>query len=120
MAKKEDASPTDLGLLNEDELSALKKLHNLTDKELTHVKVYDHRKNQMVHSYYKPPGKSVASLSLSLYHQNKIIEAGEVLLVNNFIGGEESVKTDERYTLPVAHQLISQQSIMLKGFLEEL
>lgn len=120
MEKKENAGPTDLGLLNEDERAALKKLHNLTDKELTHVKIYDHRKDQWVHSYFKPPGKSVASLSMSLYNQNKIIEAGEVLLVNNFIGGEESVKTDERYITPTAHLLISQQSIMLKGFLEEL
>jgi hypothetical protein len=61
------------------------KLHKLTVK--------DKDGNPLV-GYLKPPGREIKATALSMYSQNKILECGEFIRDNCWLGGDERLKMD--------------------------
>lgn len=61
------------------------KLHKLTVK--------DGDGNPLV-GYLKPPGREIKATALSMYSQNKILECGEFIRDNCWLGGDERLKMD--------------------------
>ncbi|WP_131368537.1 hypothetical protein [Chryseobacterium soli] len=61
------------------------KLHKLTVK--------DKDGNALV-GYLKPPGREIKATALSMYSQNKILECGEFIRDNCWLGGDERLKMD--------------------------
>ncbi|MDN3621346.1 hypothetical protein QWY81_17900 [Polaribacter undariae] len=46
--------------------------------------------------YLRTPNRDHKAIGLSLYHQNKILETGEFLLQNCWLGGDDRLKDDEK------------------------
>ena len=66
------------------------KLKNKTDK-LHKLTVKDKDGNPIV-GYLKPPGRQIKATALSMYSQNKILECGEFIRDNCWLGGDERLK----------------------------
>jgi hypothetical protein len=60
-----------------------------------------------VTAYLKPPGREVVALAMSKYSQDKILESGETVLNNCFLGGDTSFKTDYKVAMSAAIQASS-------------
>jgi hypothetical protein len=66
------------------------KLKNKTEK-LHKLTVTDTDGNAIV-GYLKPPGRQIKATALSMYSQNKILECGEFIRDNCWLGGDERLK----------------------------
>jgi len=51
-------------------------------------------KDDVAVGYLKPPTRNIKAAALSMYSQNKILESGEFLRDNCWLGGDERLKTD--------------------------
>lgn len=58
-------------------------------------------------AYLKQPGRNVVARALSLIAQTKPLEAGEFILENCFVGGDESILEDERQKMSAAMQAVA-------------
>ena len=85
---------THKGYLKPEEVEELRTKHNQKQGWINHIFVYEDE-TTMVHSYFKKADKFTMARAISLHAQDKILESGECILVNCFIGGDERVKTDE-------------------------
>lgn len=47
-----------------------------------------------IKGYLKPPTRNHKAIALSMYNQNKVLECGEFLRDNCWLGGDERLKTD--------------------------
>lgn len=54
--------------------------------------------------YLKPPNRDHKAIALSMFNQNKILETGEFLLQNCWLGGDERLKTSEEISESAAVQ----------------
>lgn len=59
------------------------KLHKLTVKD---------KDGNPIVGYLRPPGREVKATALSMYSQNKILECGEFIRDNCWLGGDERLK----------------------------
>ncbi|GEN71578.1 hypothetical protein CLA01_16500 [Chryseobacterium lathyri] len=59
------------------------KLHKLTVKD---------KDGNPIVGYLKPPGREIKATALSMYSQNKILECGEFIRDNCWLGGDERLK----------------------------
>lgn len=83
------ATETKKGNITKEQIDVWKKEHK---KVFTiKVKVAD---NDEAVGYLKPPGRNIKATALSMYSQNKILESGEFLRDNCWLGGDERLKTD--------------------------
>lgn len=57
-------------------------------------------------AYLKRAGRPIVARALSLISQSKILEAGEYILENCFVGGDESVLTDEYVKMSAAMKAV--------------
>lgn len=93
-----------VGLLTEEEVESLRVKNNQKKGWINHIFVFEDE-NTIVHSYYKKADRFTIAKALSLYHQDKVFESGEALLMNCWIGGDERVKTDDDLYISTAVKL---------------
>ena len=80
---------TKKGVITKDQIEAWKKEH----KKVHTIKVTVAEGDVAV-GYLKPPSRNIKAAALSMYSQNKILESGEFLRDNCWLGGDERLKTD--------------------------
>lgn len=66
-------------------------------------------------AYLKPADRNVVAFALSKTMQNKLLEAGEFILINTFIGGDERLRLKGQAEGPVqiAAAIAAAQSVEL-------
>ena len=57
--------------------------------------------------YLKEPNRPVVARAMSLIAQTKPLEAGEFILENCHVGGDQSVLTDEKLKMSAAMQVVA-------------
>lgn len=87
------------GQATSDQIAAWKKEHKEVH-ELS-VKVSD---NEMVYAYIKKPDRNIIARALSLYHRDQVLQSGEFIRDNCWIGGDQRTKQDEDISISVALQ----------------
>lgn len=107
-----------IGKLSDEALEKLRKQHGLNEGDISHISVAV-SKDTKVHGYFKPSNKMTAARALSLYHQDKILEAGETLLINNFIGGDENIKTNDILNISFSN-ILRESDMFFVGSLEKV
>lgn len=88
---KKMSNETKQGNITTEQIDEWKKKHK-TDK-IHKLTVKDKDGNPLV-GYLKPPGREVKATALSMYSQNKILECGEFIRDNCWLGGDERLKMD--------------------------
>lgn len=83
------ANETKKGIISKDQIEAWKKEH----KKVHTLKVTVSDGDVAV-GYLKSPTRNIKATALSMYSQNKILESGEFLRDNCWLGGDERLKTD--------------------------
>ncbi|MDF7813607.1 hypothetical protein [Hymenobacter sp. YC55] len=84
-------------------LDELKKEHG----DVQTLTLKDKAGNVVAVAHLKEPGRSVVARSMSLIAQNKPMEAGEFILENCFVGGNDQVLTNEKLKMSAAMQVIA-------------
>ena len=88
---KKMKNETQNGVITDEQIQEWKKklrvdkLHKLTVKD---------KDGSPIVGYLKPPGREVKATALSMYSQNKILECGEFIRDNCWLGGDERLKHD--------------------------
>lgn len=77
------------GNINPEQIAEWKK--KLKVDKLHKLTVKDKDGNALV-GYLKPPGREIKATALSMYSQNKILECGEFIRDNCWLGGDERLK----------------------------
>lgn len=95
--KLEDKSV--IGLASKEQIESWKATYG----EIHEITVTDKQGNQRV-CYLKEANRDVIAQALSLHSAKKLLECGETILNNCFIGGDELIKTDERLNMAAALQ----------------
>jgi hypothetical protein len=86
---KKMSNETKDGNITPEQIAEWKKKYK-TDK-LHKLTVKDNDGNPIV-GYLRPPGREVKATALSMYSQNKILECGEFIRDNCWLGGDERLK----------------------------
>lgn len=89
--RKKMSNKTKEGIITPEQIDAWKKKHK-TDK-LHVLKVKVNSKDTAV-GYLKPPTREVKATALSMFSQNKILECGEFIRNNCWLGGDERLTTN--------------------------
>lgn len=84
------AEETKSGKITQEQIKSWKKEHGKVF--VLNVKVDE--KDQAV-GYLKKPSRNHKATALSMYSQNKILEAGEFLKTNCWLGGDDRLLTSE-------------------------
>lgn len=79
------------GGVSQEQLAKWKKEHGTLYK----IAVERSKGNHAV-CYLKPADRNITALAMSKMGAQKILEAGEVLLTNCWLGGDEDIKTNDR------------------------
>jgi hypothetical protein len=91
----QDWTPTMTGEVSADQIAAWKKEHGL--KSLKTI-VLDAPEGPCI-CYLKPPDKSIKSKAMQFYGEKKVVETGEFIIQNCWLGGDPRMKgTDESLT----------------------
>ncbi|WP_312399489.1 hypothetical protein [Chryseobacterium sp.] len=85
------SNETKEGIITEDQIAAWKK--KLKVDKLHKLTVKDKDGNEIV-GYLKPPGREVKATALSMFSQNQILQCGEFIRDNCWLGGDERLKMD--------------------------
>lgn len=86
---KKMSKETKEGNITSEQIAEWKKKYK-TDK-LHKLTVKDKDGNPVV-GYLRPPGREIKATALSMYSQNKILECGEFIRDNCWLGGDERLK----------------------------
>lgn len=86
---KKMANLTKEGVITPDQIAQWKKEH----KKVFTIEVKVDENDKAV-GYLKPPTRNHKAIALSMYSQNKILECGEFLRDNCWLGGDDRLKTD--------------------------
>ena len=81
---------TKAGNITAEQIAAWKKEHGKVFTLKVNV-----TENDIAIGYLKSPNRNHKSIALSMYAQNKILETGEFLRDNCWLGGDERLKTNE-------------------------
>lgn len=79
---------TKKGIISKDQIEAWKKEH----KKVHTIKVKVSEDDVAI-GYLKPPSRNHKATAMSMYSQSKILESGEFLRDNCWLGGDERLKT---------------------------
>lgn len=90
------------GGITQEQLAAFKKAH--TDVFKISVKRADGTKAVC---YLKPADRNVTAMAMSKMGANKLLEAGEALLTNCWLAGDEDIKTNDKLYVAAAQQAYS-------------
>jgi hypothetical protein len=60
--------------------------------------------NERAYAYIKKPDRNIIARALSLYHRDQVLQSGEFIRDNCWIGGDERTKKDEDISISVALQ----------------
>ncbi|MBI1228217.1 MAG: hypothetical protein GC192_23490 [Bacteroidetes bacterium] len=52
--------------------------------------------------YLKSPGRDVSARAMSMFTQQKVLETGEFIIQNCWLGGDERIKNDEKISMAAA------------------
>jgi hypothetical protein len=80
---------TKKGIISKDQIDAWKKEH-----KKVHIIKVTVDKDDVAVGYLKPPTRNIKAAALSMYSQNKVLESGEFLRDNCWLGGDDRLKTD--------------------------
>ncbi len=83
---------TEMGDITPEQIEAWKKKHKTDKLHVVRVKVSE---DDIAVGFLKPPKRHIKATALSMYSQHKILECGEFLRDNCWLGGDERLKTDE-------------------------
>lgn len=86
---KKMSNLTKEGVITDEQIKEWKKKYK-TDK-LHKLTVKDTNGTPII-GYLRPPGREVKATALSMYSQNKILECGEFIHDNCWLGGDERLK----------------------------
>jgi hypothetical protein len=86
---KKMSNETKQGIITPEQIAEWKK--KLKVDKLHKLTVKDKDGNPIV-GYLKPPGREIKATALSMYSQNKILECGEFIRDNCWLGGDERLK----------------------------
>lgn len=86
----------EVGKATPEQLEQWRNEHKLKKGEIAEIKVVDDRDELTVrYGYIRRPDKLHMSLALRNYRESKVLEAGETLISGGWVGGDETIKTDE-------------------------
>lgn len=112
MNKAEHMQPGDnlVGSVEDSQIEAWKKQYGV--KEIPYIEVKQEDTDDISVCYLKPAGRDVLAQVLSLYHNGKIVEAGEIAVINCWLAGDERLKSpknlsQERTAVRLAQLAIS-------------
>lgn len=93
---------THIGKLEPLQVEELRKKHSLAEGEITHIVVHSANGDTAHHAYLKTPDRNITARALTLFTQDKRLESGEVLLLNCWISGDESIKKNDKLLMSAA------------------
>jgi hypothetical protein len=96
MNKKPQEPTLAQGELSADELKALKAEHGRLRKVSVAVN------GETLVGYFKYPNRNTIAVALSKRGQNKVLEAGETILDNCLVAGDEQFKTNDSVRMAAA------------------
>lgn len=85
------AKETKQGNITAEQIAEWKKKHKTDKLHKLSVKVND---NDTAVGYLKPPTREVKATALSMFSQNKILECGEFIRNNCWLGGDDRLMTN--------------------------
>lgn len=85
------AKETKQGNITTEQIEAWKTKHKTDKLHKLSVKVSD---NDTAVGYLKPPTREVKATALSMFSQNKILECGEFIRNNCWLGGDDRLMTN--------------------------
>ena len=83
------SNETKAGIISKEQIESWKKEHKKV--HILRVKVAE---GDVAIGYLKNPSRNHKATALSMYSQNKVLECGEFLRDNCWLGGDERLKTD--------------------------
>ena len=111
MAKTEKGAPAqdnkaseilEVGVATQEQIDAWKKEYaNEGDVKVLKVKVSE---NETAVGYLKPASRIVVAKCMSLYADKQVLQTGEFLLANCWLGGDERIRTNAKISLAAAVQ----------------
>ena len=84
------AQETKQGNITEDQIKQWKTKYKTTKIHKLSVKVNE---NDVAVGYLRPPSREVKATALSMYSQNKILECGEFIRDNCWLGGDDRLQS---------------------------
>lgn len=87
------------GKATDEQIAAWKREH----KEI-HELAVKVSENEEVYAYIKKPDRNIIARALSLYHRDQVLQSGEFIRDNCWIGGDPRTKQDEDISISVALQ----------------
>ncbi|BBQ07574.1 hypothetical protein HZP15_06780 [Elizabethkingia anophelis] len=88
---KEMSEETKQGVITDEQIAEWKRKHKTDKLHKLSVKVAE---GDIAVGYLKPPKREVKATALSMYSQNKILECGEFIRNNCWLGGDERLMSD--------------------------
>lgn len=82
---------TKQGVITDEQIAEWKRKHKTDKLHKLSVKVAE---GDIAVGYLKPPKREVKATALSMYSQNKILECGEFIRNNCWLGGDERLMSD--------------------------
>lgn len=83
---------TKAGIVSKEQIEAWKKQYKVEKLPTLNVVVSE---GDTATGYLRPPSRNHKATALSMYSQNKILECGEFLRDNCWLGGDPRLQTDE-------------------------
>lgn len=87
----------------EVKIDELKKQHG----DIQTLELKDKQGKIVATAYLKEPGRNVVARALSLIAQTKPLEAGEFILENCFVGGDNTILENEKLKMSAAMQAVA-------------
>ena len=104
---KETKSSIRVGQLGPDEIKALKvehKVDELHEIEVVVAKNDDGDPIDVAVGYIKEPNRNVVALAMRKMSTSDLVGAGDVIIANCFVAGDERLKTDKKVSIAAAFQ----------------
>lgn len=89
--RKKMSDKTKAGEITKEQIKAWKTKHKTDKLHVLKVKVNE---SDTAVGYLKPPTREVKATALSMFSQNKILECGEFIRDNCWLGGDDRLKID--------------------------
>lgn len=84
------ATPTLVGVVDQAQIDKWKKQFDVT--EIPFIEVRQEGTDEVSVAYFKPADRDALAMIMSLHHNSKIVEAGEVAISNCWLSGDERLR----------------------------
>lgn len=91
----------EVGKATPEQITEWKKQYGEGQIQVLKVKISE---NETALAYLKPVGRDVAAKAMSLYAEKQIIQTGEFIINNCWLGGDDRIKTNEKVSMAAAVQ----------------